>query len=104
MVTHDRSEARFDHRPLPAFLALDVDPVMPMQRLCGGNTRVFVADVLILCRDEAVIAVMAFRNINDHVPFLHDAIASTFSGVLQSSNSMRHALGAMEDDLADCDR
>ena len=76
VVAHYRHEVRLDRRPTAALTALDVHPAMPAFRLRRGIAGELIADVLVLGRQEAVAAVIAARDIDNHVPFLRHYAAS----------------------------
>jgi len=76
-------------RKLPPLRAKDVHPAVSMPGLGHRIGRIGVVEILILAGQETVVAVMAFGDIYDQVPFLH------FFSSLYLSISTRHELGAI---------
>ena len=80
-------------RVLPALLAFDVHPAVPVPGLRRRRGRELVADELVLVGQKAVVAVVAAGDVDDHVPLLHLASPSHFS------TSIRHELLAIAVDV-----
>jgi hypothetical protein len=77
VIAHHGHEVRFDNGIAAALLALDLNPVMPLGRLRRCIAGEVVTHMLILVRQEADTAVIAPRNVDDHVPFSGHYAAST---------------------------
>ena len=77
------------HGILAALLPADVHPSVAIPGLTYGIGKKIVLDELVLVRQEAIVAVVAKRQIDDHVPGLHRPSPSHFS------TSMRAELLAM---------
>src|SRR5690606_30868630 len=60
-----------DHRIMAAFALDDVDPAMALPRHFRGHARMFVAVIFVVRRQRAIVAVEAFGDVDDEVPFLH---------------------------------
>ena len=81
------------HRVLPPFLALDIDPPVPMPRLSNRVRQKVVLAELVLAGQEAVVAVMTLGYIDDQTPLAHAIPPSSFS------TSTRQEFGAWPDEF-----